>query len=272
MFSASVDTHSQNPQVMDSSFNHKKLGLHLNGVFSVVGLKNGEVIFMLNFIFSRFYFEIMVTLVFQMVSSGTDRILRFYKKLSTGSMRIEKRSDISLENVDAECVKAIKLDADVLAIAEIPVLSDFTCVATGMSDCSVRIWSDKISNERASVERERWACTASLVGHTQLVLCLAAYPHAPKEIKSSVLSTTVAQTISWATSFPATKSLGMEPSAAAAVDGVMVISGSADHTVRLWGMVLGGPTSSASPPSTTSWVCFRVLRGHRGKNEAKYKC
>ncbi len=51
MFSASVDTPSQNPQVMDSSFNHKKLGLHLNGVFSVVGLKNGEVIFMLYFLF-----------------------------------------------------------------------------------------------------------------------------------------------------------------------------------------------------------------------------
>ena len=61
--SASVDTPSQNAQVMDSSFNHKKLGLHLNGVFSVVGLKNGEVICMLYFIFSIFYFEIMVTLV-----------------------------------------------------------------------------------------------------------------------------------------------------------------------------------------------------------------
>ena len=46
MFSEKVDstnTPVQNTQALDFSFNHKMLGLHLKGVFSVVGLKNGEV-------------------------------------------------------------------------------------------------------------------------------------------------------------------------------------------------------------------------------------
>lgn len=203
-----------------------------------------------------------------MVSSGADRILRFYKQIPLVKQSIDSRSDIEQEIMESECVMTVNLDADVFTIAEIPGSSDFTSsVVVGLSDCSIRIWSNQLLSKRASGERTarpRWECTATLLGHSQSVLCLAAYPHAPKELKSSVLSSTVAQTISWATSFPTTKSPGAEPSAAA-VDGVMIISGSADHTVRLWGMVLGGQAPTSSPPSTASWVCFRVLRGHSGE-------
>ena len=209
-----------------------------------------------------------------MVSSGADRILRFYKPIPLGKKAIESRPNILNENnMESECVMTVNLDADVLTIAEIPASIDLSsCVVAGLSDCSIRIWSNQIFNKRVSGERStraRWECTATLHGHSQAVLCLAAYPHAPKELKSSVLSSTVAQTISWATSFPSTKSPGAEPSAT--VDGVMIISGSADHTVRLWGMVLGGQSPTSSPPSTASWVCFRVLRGHNGDNNAYFR-
>ena len=49
--------------------------------------------------------------------------------------------------------------------------------------------------------------------------------------------------------------------------GQVIVSGSADHTLRLWGRVVGaaGPSEAAPlPPSSASWACFRVLRGHRG--------
>jgi len=150
-------------------------------------------------------------------------------------------------------------EAEVLSIAEVadPRRQNGHWIVAGCADSCIRVWKSSSFDDSFVV----WRCESVLRGHLQAVLSLASHPPVsppPDPASASPSPSTAKQHSS---------------SSLTHRDSLMIVSGSADHTVRLWGMVLDtvsdkDSATTLSPfgddQAATSWVCFRVLRGHKG--------
>lgn len=220
---------SRGSQPVHPSYCSRLIGEYTKPISVVLGLSSGAV-----------------------ACGGSDNMLRI---LNTSTTSPNEFPDTIIDGQEAE----------VLAIAEVtdPRRQGSPWIVAGCADSCIRVWKSSSFDDSFVV----WRCESELRGHLQGVLALASYPPVPP------LQDPISAPSSTASKHNHQHSI-THSSSATQRDNLMIVSGSADCTVRLWGMVLDTVSDkdkdspSLSPFSgeqaATSWVCFRVLRGHKG--------